>query len=134
MFPARDTGDTAAAHRLDATEDLIFDELTGQVAAEVADHQAQEQAALTRLRTVQHDLTRRTPIAFLLGLLLTAGLLALLQRLKHDLQHRAVTDELTGLPNRAAFAAALTQRLADAADPVGVLLFDLGAAPLEGPP
>lgn len=126
MFAARDTGDVAAAHRLDLQEDALYDELTALVRAEVADHRLQATAALDRLGTVQEELTVRTPLIFVAGLLLTVGLLLMLRGLQRDLHRRALTDELTGLPNRVAFQEALHRRLGlGGPERVAVLLVDL---------
>lgn len=108
--------------------------MVDEMAAESAEHQESAVLALGQMREQQRFGARVFPILGGLSLLLVGACVRLLssQRrrlaaLRSDAQVRAVTDELTGLANRAGLQAALRARLPVTAPGrlLGLLLLDL---------
>ena len=97
-------------------------------------HDEEAAAELARMRSLQHGAARVFPLVAVLSLGLVGACIRLLtvQRrrlagLREDAHRRAVTDELTGLANRAGLRAALEEVLGNGPSrrPLAVLLLDL---------
>jgi diguanylate cyclase len=136
MFAAVGRGDQATAQRIDVGEvDPLFARVQSAVVAGAAD---EHQVALTALAQMQQLLTvnrRLTPLVFLVGIALAAGLASIARGHRRLLDveraraiHDSLHDALTGLPNRTLLADRFGQALGTDArngTKTGLLLIDL---------
>ena len=113
--------DTAAARLIDHARE------------ETDKHEKHAAKALGRMRNLQHGAARAFPVAGAVSVALVGLCMRLLtvQRrrlasLREDAHHRSVTDELTGLANRAGLRVAMGHSLGcNAPAPLAVMLLDL---------
>ncbi len=132
VFAAVDTGDTARAAHIDATQvDPVFEQISTLVQDAAHAHVAIANRTVVQLRRIQGYVFAMTVAGFALGIGLVVALLVVVRRYQRTLmrqaaqhEHAARHDPLTGLPNRTLFTDRLDQALAGG-HPLAVMLLDL---------
>jgi diguanylate cyclase (GGDEF)-like protein len=121
-------GDAARARAIDAREvEPAFGALADRLAEGALDEREQVAASLAELRRLGRTLVVATPIAFTVGLSLLSGCWLLLGY-QRRIRRQALSDALTGLPNRTLLRDRIDQasRQADRERcPAALLLIDL---------
>ena len=130
---ATESAKTSAAAD-DAGADVAADQIVEQLAAESSEHRQEAADVLSSMRARQQFGARAFPVVGALSLALVGLAVQRLgaqrrrmARTREDAQKRAVTDELTGLMNRAGLRAVLHSALSAVPQPqpLALLLLDL---------
>jgi diguanylate cyclase (GGDEF)-like protein len=126
---AVDAGNPGRAHRI---EEQTVEPVAAELAAELEDGAKDEQERAAASVAAQRQLGRTqlvaVPIVFSLGLGLLIGCWALLVGYQRRIKHQALTDALTGLPNRTLLYDRTSQAMRQADRelvPVALALIDL---------
>jgi diguanylate cyclase (GGDEF)-like protein len=129
LLAAVAAGDAAQVRAINAREvAAAFATLAFQLAEGAQDEQEQMEAGLAAQRQLGETLMVATPIAFAIGLSLLIGCWLLLRAYQRRIKHQALSDPLTGLPNRTLLHDRTGQAIRQADRellPTGLLLLDL---------
>ncbi|HZA80791.1 MAG TPA: EAL domain-containing protein [Actinomycetes bacterium] len=129
LLAAVAAGDEAEASAIEAREvEPAFAEVAERLADGARDEQEQVTQSLAALQELGETLVVAVPVVFAAGLGLLVGCWALLVGYQRHIEHQALSDALTGLPNRALLHDRTGQaiRLADREMvPSALLLIDL---------
>jgi diguanylate cyclase (GGDEF)-like protein len=121
--------DGAQLRAIDAREvEPALSALADQLAEGAQDEQEQVAASLAALRGLGETLVVATPVAFTVGLGLLIGCWLLLLGYQRRIKHQALSDALTGLPNRTLLRDRTNQAIRQADRelvPTALLLIDL---------
>ena len=121
--------DTARVETIDVREvEPLYVELAEQLDEGAQDEQEQVQASIGAQRQLGRTLVVAVPVVFTVGLGLLAGCWLLLLGYQRRIKHQALSDALTGLPNRALLHDRTGQAIRQAdreLSPTALLLIDL---------